>query len=200
MVAFLKELAASQSVHHAARSVGMSRQSAYKLRNRLSGTPFALAWEVALEAGLQQLAHAVVDRALNGEEVPHYYRGELVGTSRRYDNRLAAWLLDNPWKVGRQQMAREYVAEGWDRLLERIEWESLDWQEGETLPGAPLAVMAPQPDEDELAGAEEAETDDEERALDAAYRDQDDFIGKRSWYGSRAVEDLARGPRGGVRR
>lgn len=52
MVAFLKELAASQSVHHAARSVGMSRQSAYKLRNRLGGTPFALAWEVALEAGL----------------------------------------------------------------------------------------------------------------------------------------------------
>src|SRR5688572_16928776 len=47
MVAFLRELAATQSVSQAAKSVGMSRQSAYKLRNRLSGTPFALAWEVA---------------------------------------------------------------------------------------------------------------------------------------------------------
>src|SRR5688500_15781993 len=87
-VAVLRELAASQSVSHAAKSVGMSRQSAYKLRNRLAGTPFALAWEVALEAGLQQLAHAVMDRALNGVEQPHYYHGELVGTSRKYDNRL----------------------------------------------------------------------------------------------------------------
>ena len=88
MAVFLRELAASQSVHHAARSVGMSRQSAYRLRTRLAGTPFALAWEVALEAGLQQLAHALLDRALNGEERPHYYHGVLVGTSRRYDERL----------------------------------------------------------------------------------------------------------------
>ena len=71
MVGFLRELAASQSVAFAAKSVGLSRQSAYALRNRLAGTPFALAWEVALEAGLQQLAHAVMDRAVNGAEVPH---------------------------------------------------------------------------------------------------------------------------------
>ena len=59
-----------------------------------------------------QLAHAVMDRALNGVEAPRYYRGEMVGMHREYDNRLAMWLLDNPWKVGRQQVAREYVAEG----------------------------------------------------------------------------------------
>jgi hypothetical protein len=135
MVAFLKELAASQSVHHAARSVGMSRQSAYKLRNRLAGTPFALAWEVALEAGLQQLAHAVMDRALNGEEVPHYYHGELVGTYRKFDNRLAAWLLDNPWKVGREQVAREYVSRGWDHLLDQVEAGGNRW-DAEDVAGA----------------------------------------------------------------
>ena len=171
MVAFLRELAASQSVAHAAKSVGMSRQSAYRMRNRLAGTPFALAWEVALEAGLQQLAHAVLDRAVNGEEVPRYYHGELVGTHRKFDNRLAVWLLANPWKVGRQQVAREYVAEGWDKLLERVEFASLDWEDGEVLPGKD---PWPPTDPDRAADAEKA------------------FIGQRSWYMADAADDQAR--------
>ena len=50
MAGFLRELAATQSVAAAARSVGMSRTSAYNLRNRCAGTPFALAWEVAFAA------------------------------------------------------------------------------------------------------------------------------------------------------
>lgn len=120
MVTFLRELAATQSVSAAARAVGMSRTAAYNLRNRLQGQPFALGWEVALECGLHALGHAVLDRALNGEEVPHYYHGELVGTTRRYDNRLARWLLANPWKLGRHQLAREYSGQAFDALLTRI--------------------------------------------------------------------------------
>ena len=173
MAGFLRELAASQSVSQAAKSVGMGRQSAYRLRNKLAGTPFALAWEVALEAGLQQLAHAVLDRAVNGEEVPHYYHGELVATHRKYDNRLAAWLLDNPWKVGRQQVAREYVAHGFDALLERIEWDNLDWVEGEPLPG-----KGPWPPAD----------------ASEALEDEGRFIGK-SWYMAEAAFDEKRGGR-----
>ncbi|WP_126173974.1 hypothetical protein [Altericroceibacterium xinjiangense] len=173
MVLFLRELAASQSVSQAAKSVGMSRQSAYALRNRLVGTPFALAWEVALEAGLQQLAHAVMDRAINGEEVPHYYHGELIGTSRRYDGRLATWLLDNPWKVGRNQVAREFVAPAFDKLLERIEWAGLDWEEGECLPGAGPAPQT------------EAEGEEREMA----------FL-TRSWYADAADAPSTRGRRG----
>jgi hypothetical protein len=122
MAAFLRERAASQNVSQAARSVGMSRNSAYNLRNRKPGTPFALAWEVALENGLQQLAHAVMDRALNGEEMPQYYHGELVGTYRKFDNRLAAWLLDNPWKLGRHQIERELASEDWQLLLDQVEF------------------------------------------------------------------------------
>jgi ACT domain-containing protein len=41
MVAFLRELAATQSVSAAAKSVGMSRQSAYKLRQPIA--PFSAA-------------------------------------------------------------------------------------------------------------------------------------------------------------
>jgi hypothetical protein len=67
----------------------------------------------------------------------HYHQGAVVGTSRRYDNHLARWILENPWKVGRHQVAREYVSEGFERLLERIEAGSLDWEHGDVLPGTP---------------------------------------------------------------
>lgn len=135
MVLFLRELAATQSVAAAARAAGMSRTSAYNLRNRLQGTPFALGWEVALEMGMHQLAHALMDRALNGVEVQRYYHGELVSTERRYDNRLAQWVLENPWRMGRHQLSREYTGMAFDNLLERIEADSLHWGEDEPLPG-----------------------------------------------------------------
>jgi hypothetical protein len=135
MVAFLRELAATQSVAAAARAVGMSRTAAYNLRNRLQGQPFALGWEVALECGMHALAQAVMDRALNGEEIQHYYHGELVGTTRRFDNRLAQWVLENPWRVGRHQIAREYAGGDFEALLERIEYAALDWEKGEAISG-----------------------------------------------------------------
>ena len=49
MVAFLRALRSLQSVDAAARSVGMGRQSAYKLRARLAGSAFDEAWEFALD-------------------------------------------------------------------------------------------------------------------------------------------------------
>ena len=48
-VAFLNRLKATGSVSHAADSVGMSRQSAYKLRRKLAGQPFAQAWDLAVD-------------------------------------------------------------------------------------------------------------------------------------------------------
>lgn len=161
MVLFLRELAATQCVSRAAKAAGMSRTSAYDLRNRLQGTPFALGWEVALEMGMHQLAHALMDRAVNGTEVQHYYHGELVATTRRYDNRLAQWVLENPWKVVRHQIAREYASGNLDALLERIETASLDWEAGESVPG-PGPWPIDDPDE-----AEEHESG---------------FVGKQSWY------------------
>jgi hypothetical protein len=173
MVMFLRELAATQCVSQAARAVGMGRTSAYNLRNRLQNTPFALGWEVALEMGMHQLAHAVMDRALNGVEVQHYYHGELVGTTRRHDNRLAQWVLENPWRLGRSQMAREFVSGNFDALLERIEAAGLDWEEGDALPGPGWPY-------DDRAAAEERE---------AAFE-------RGSWYGAEAATCDARKARG----
>ena len=92
-VAFLRHLAATHSVAAAARSVGMSRQSAYRLRARLKGQPFDLAWAAAFDCVFNALAHAAMERALYGIEVPHLHNGEVVHVSRRFDERLTLGLL-----------------------------------------------------------------------------------------------------------
>ena len=171
MVGFLRELAACQNVGQAAQAVGMSRQSAYRLRNRLERTPFALGWEVALECGMQQLAHAVMDRALNGVEEQRFYHGELIGTVRKFDNRLAQWVLENPWQVGRSQVAREWSARRFDALLERIEHEGLDWDAQETAPDAEPLLAVP-------------ETEATRRAR---------FLDRESWYAADARYDADKG-------
>lgn len=99
---FLAHLAATHNVARAARCVGMSRQSAYRLRARLHGEPFDRAWAAAFQCHFDVLAEAAMDRALNGVEVPHYHKGELIGTSRRYDERLTLGLLamrDSFWRA-----------------------------------------------------------------------------------------------------
>jgi hypothetical protein len=139
MADFLRMLAASHSVSEAARSVGMSRQSAYRLRSRLKGTPFDIAWETAFRQGFDNLAHAALERAMNGVEVPHYHKGELIGTSRRYDERLTVALLNMRNRYGAPALGRygpmaEYMSERWDTLLERVEYGPLDWDQPEFPP------------------------------------------------------------------
>jgi hypothetical protein len=128
MAEFLRMLAATHSVTAAAKSVGLTRQSAYKLRSWLKGKAFDVAWEVAFRHGYDNLAHAALERALNGVEVPHYYKGEVVGTSRRYDERLTVALLamsrDGGVPVlGRHLLAAERHAPRFEALLGRIESE-----------------------------------------------------------------------------
>lgn len=129
--AFLRMLAATQSVSVAAKAVGMSRQSAYKLRARLDDAPFGAAWRMATQSARNVLVEAALDRAINGVEVPHYWQGELVGTSRRYDERLTALLL-NSGALGSERRTHnsaedEFAHHGLDRLLERIADGPADW-------------------------------------------------------------------------
>lgn len=131
MCQFIEALAETGSVAAAARSIGMSRQSAYRLRARLNGQPFDLAWEAALEFGLQQLAHAALDRALNGVPVPVFARGELIGERRHFDERLTMFLLANPGRVGRQQLARDAATREWVPLMQRISSGPVVWTPAE---------------------------------------------------------------------
>lgn len=92
-VIFLEALASSLSVKQAARAAGMSRASVYRLRSKLKGEPFDLAWEAALSCQMDALADVCLERVINGVEVPHFYKGELIHTSRKYDGKLAIALL-----------------------------------------------------------------------------------------------------------
>ena len=73
----------------AARCVGMSRKSAYALRERAGPeSSFALAWQAAQQMGRTNTWFAMVDRALDGVEQPYFYRGSQRGTRRVYNDRV----------------------------------------------------------------------------------------------------------------
>lgn len=145
MARFLNELAASQSVAAAARVVGMSRQSAYRLKARLRNQPFDLAWEAALQSGYDALHQAALDRALNGVEVPVHHKGELIGTRRHYDERLTVFLLS-----GRN---RHFVPMERASTDLRREWAGT-FAEMVALvrAGAPVPSPCEEPDDDEPGG------------------------------------------------
>ena len=134
MAEFLRQLAATQSVTAAAKAVGMSRNSAYKLRNRLKGQPFDIAWEAAFRHGYDNLAHSALELALEGEEVPHYHKGELVGTHRKRNPALIVQLLrmrnrEGAPMLGRYGAAAEFWSESWDRMIRRVETGSASWSD-----------------------------------------------------------------------
>ena len=122
---FLRQLAATHCVSTAARSVGMARQSAYRLRNRLKGQPFDIAWACAFRRQFDALAEAALDRAMNGVEVPHYYRGELVGTHRVFNETLTLGLLARhhrltPIPPDRHAEQYDIAPDDFEALVERV--------------------------------------------------------------------------------
>jgi hypothetical protein len=85
-IQFLYEVAACGNVRAACAHVGLSAEAAYKLRRR--DALFARAWAAALVLGREASAQVLECRALDGVEEAVWYRGEVVGHRRRYDNRL----------------------------------------------------------------------------------------------------------------
>ncbi len=87
--AFIAALDQLGSVAHAARVVGMTKRSAYRLREAPGARSFAAAWQIAAGCGQQeQLSHAI-ERARQGDTLPLFRKGRQVGTIHRYDNRIA---------------------------------------------------------------------------------------------------------------
>jgi len=95
---FIHALMASGNVTAACKSVGMSRESAYLLRYAEGGEGFAEAWEAALALAAQRLADVAYERAIEGEVIPHFYKGEQVGERIKHDNRLLTFLLRTQYK------------------------------------------------------------------------------------------------------
>lgn len=91
--AFLKALASCGCVTHAARSVGLSRESAYQLYNRPSAAAFRRGWDAALDCAVRLVEDEAWSRAIHGVARPVFYQGEQVGEYRHFDERLAMFLL-----------------------------------------------------------------------------------------------------------
>ncbi|MEM7702873.1 MAG: hypothetical protein AAF251_13115 [Pseudomonadota bacterium] len=95
---FLAELYFTGSVGHAAKSVGMSRHSAYRLRAREDAGGFARAWDAVLTRpgtgrvpGEKRDWRKVTQKALvaqleSGFVKPVIYRGRVTGIARKADN------------------------------------------------------------------------------------------------------------------
>jgi hypothetical protein len=91
---FIAALQEIGMVSAAAAAVGMSRKSAYALLKRAGpDSSFARAWAEAQAAGRTNAWLTGVDRAINGVEVPYFYRGIQRGTRRIYNDRLLAAAL-----------------------------------------------------------------------------------------------------------
>ena len=84
---FVALLAAGCGPSEAAVAVGMTRQSAFVLRERAGAASFAAAWDAAVAFARRRrfAAHpkGVAQRAREGVLVPRFYRGRLVAVERR---------------------------------------------------------------------------------------------------------------------
>ena len=94
--AFIAELRASRCIDRAARAVGLSRESAYRLRRRPGAESFAAAWNAAM-AHAPSRGHYNPDlwwhRALYGKIKPIVRGGRVVGELHTMDNQAAMRLL-----------------------------------------------------------------------------------------------------------
>ncbi|MHA7818546.1 MAG: hypothetical protein ACX930_02740 [Erythrobacter sp.] len=92
---FIEALADTGSVEAACKHVNMSTVGAYRIRRLPEGASFAKAWDAALDLGVRRLEDVAMERALNGVEEPFYAYGNLVGTRKRYNDRLLMFMLRN---------------------------------------------------------------------------------------------------------
>jgi len=112
-IAFIEALADTGSVDAACKAVDMSTVGAYHLRRQSGAESFRVAWEAALQLGVSRVEDVVMDRALNGVEELVYSYGKLVGTRRRYNDRLLMFILRN--------RAPERFADGRPKALNAID-------------------------------------------------------------------------------
>ncbi|MEA3028954.1 MAG: hypothetical protein QOG13_279 [Sphingomonadales bacterium] len=92
-VDFIRYLAECGCVVEACRRVGLSSEAVYELARRPDAQSFRLAWEIAMDNAVRRVGDNAFSRALNGISIPHYYKGELVGEHRRWDERLTMFIL-----------------------------------------------------------------------------------------------------------
>ena len=146
--AFIAALAEWGCVTEACRAVGMTRQSAYRLRRPFDAQGFRLAWDAALDYAIRRLSDVAYSRAIHGVPVPHYDKGEIVGEHRRYDESLARFLLLTPLRYAKSLDKQDYG--GHDELFAVRLARLMNHVEA----GMPeFLIPAPGPDDEEVDDA-----------------------------------------------
>jgi len=108
MAIFLRQLAASGVVDHAARAAGVSTTAAYNMRNRREGRAFASMWDAVLvNRARSRLASELQSRAVAGCVSVRKRDGVVVGEYHYYDNRLAMALLTRLDRLAEKEAASE---------------------------------------------------------------------------------------------
>ena len=91
--AFLSALEKTGIVAWAAKAAGVGRRTVY---DHLHADPdFAEKWEEALDSAEARLEEEVMRRALEGEQVPVYYKGKVVGHKTRKSDTLLMFAIKN---------------------------------------------------------------------------------------------------------
>ncbi len=91
---FIEVLADTGLVGTAAKSVGLTRESAYRLRRAAGAEAFAAAWDAARHHAGGLIEDIAFERAIDGVAVPVLNEhGEQIASRTRYDNRLLVFLL-----------------------------------------------------------------------------------------------------------
>ena len=123
---FIEALADTGSVKDACRAVGMTTVGAYALRRQPGAESFRAAWDAALDCGVRLLEASMMDRAINGVEVPVLSAGKSFGTRRVFNERVALLILQSrmPEKYG---MQRARAMSGLDK--QRLARLKAQWRE-----------------------------------------------------------------------
>jgi hypothetical protein len=119
---FLDHLATKGNVRASCARVGLSTESAYRLRRR--DADFARGWAAALALARDASVQVLADRAIDGVEERVFYRGELIDTRRRYDARLLLAHIARLDKLVDEEAAGPDAAR-FDELLARIAGEEV---------------------------------------------------------------------------
>ena len=90
--AFLEVLRATGNVTRAVQHVGQSRNQVHDVRQR--SKRFAAQWDDALEEATDLLEAEAWRRAVTGIDKPVYYQGKVVGSTKKYSDRLLMFLFE----------------------------------------------------------------------------------------------------------
>lgn len=116
-VRFLDHLSINGSARGAARAAGVSHQTVYRMRR--GNREFRRAWAAAMLLARPHAEAVIGDRAIDGIEEEVWFRGEVVGTRRRYDTRL---LLAHIGRLDRLEEDADaaVLADDFDMVLDRV--------------------------------------------------------------------------------